>query len=87
MTQRARREATVMAAKRGSDTLGKLLQEQCYRSQNAGRVGQTSLRMHVEAEARDLTGESFTRFMNDLYNRIYQMVNRSVCMTIPHDLS
>jgi hypothetical protein len=75
--QRARREdSDDMAAKRGSDTLGKLLQEQCHRLQNSGNVGNTTLRRHVEAQARDLTWESFTRFMNDMYNRIYQMVNR-----------
>eukprot|EP00854_Cymbomonas_tetramitiformis_P013611 gene13611-16092_t len=42
-----------------------------------GETPHSNLRMHVEAEARDLSGENFTRFMNELYNRIFSMVNSS----------
>lgn len=61
----------------GSDTLGKLLTELCYRSPGTEQhVGETTLKMHVSAEARDLTGEALTRFMNDLHSRLFKMVNR-----------
>ena len=61
-----------------SDTLGKLLTELCYRSPGSAQshVGETTLKMHVSAEARDLTGEPLTRFMNDLHSRLFKMVNR-----------
>jgi hypothetical protein len=60
----------------GSDTLGKLLTELCYRSPGTAKVGETTLKMHVSAEARDLSGEALTRFMNDLHSRLFKMVNR-----------
>jgi hypothetical protein len=36
----------------------------------------------VEAEARDLTGESFTRFMSQLYKRIHALVARCLASYI-----
>jgi hypothetical protein len=62
----------------GSDTLGKLLTELCYRSPGTAKVGETTLKMHVSAEARDLSGEALTRFMNDLHSRLFKMVNRLI---------
>ena len=40
------------------------------------REGDHQLRDHVEAEARDLAGEAFTRFMAELYKRIYHLIAR-----------
>ncbi len=40
------------------------------------REGDHQLRDHVEAEARDLAGEAFTRFMSELYKRIYHLICR-----------
>lgn len=40
------------------------------------REGDRQLRDHVEAEARDLAGEAFTRFMAELYKRIYHLIAR-----------
>jgi hypothetical protein len=40
------------------------------------REGDRQLRDHVEAEARDLAGEAFTRFMAELYKRIYHFISR-----------
>lgn len=40
------------------------------------RDGEHHLRDYVECEARDLSGEPFTRFMAQLYKRIYGLIAR-----------
>lgn len=58
------------------DTLSKLMHDLCHRLPTAAKVGETTLSMHVSAEARDLSGESLSRYMNDLYGRIFSMMSR-----------
>jgi len=53
----------------GADTLGRILADLCTR--DTPKEGSAMmLRKHVEEEARDLSGEAFTRFMDQLYDRI-----------------
>jgi len=40
------------------------------------RDGEHHLLDYVECEARDLSGEPFTRFMGFLYQRIYSLIAR-----------
>lgn len=42
--------------------------------------GEHSLADYVEQEARDLTGEPFSKFMSSVYNRIYTHISRWVCI-------
>ena len=43
------------------------------------REGEHQLQDFVEGEARDLSGEPFTRFMTQLYKRIYGLIARWGC--------
>lgn len=52
------------------DSLRRLLAELCTRNPSTTEEGVLTLRDHVEEEARDLTGEAFTRFMDALYDNI-----------------
>ena len=40
------------------------------------REAEHHLQDYVEAEARDLSGEPFTRFMGQIYKRIYALISR-----------
>lgn len=40
------------------------------------REAEHQLQDYVECEARDLSGEPFTRFMNQIYKRIYALISR-----------
>ena len=59
-----------------SDTLSRHLEDLCRPGAIEKRKadGERSLLDYVEAEARDLTAEAFSRFMNDIYNRIAIML-------------
>ncbi|MCO5558518.1 hypothetical protein L7F22_012103 [Adiantum nelumboides] len=60
----------------GPDTLRRLLADLCTRG--PPKDGAALLfRKHIEEEARDLGGEGFTRFMDNLYNRINAFVESS----------
>ena len=41
--------------------------------------GEHSLADYVEQEARDLTGEPFSKFMSSVYSRIYSHISRWIC--------
>ena len=41
--------------------------------------GEHSLADYVEQEARDLTGEPFSKFMSSVYSRIYTHISRCIC--------
>lgn len=57
----------------GPDTLRRLLADLCTRG--PPKDGATLLfRKHIEEEARDLGGEGFTRFMDNLYLRIQALI-------------
>ncbi|CAI7750020.1 unnamed protein product [Closterium sp. NIES-54] len=61
-----------------ADILRRLLAELCTRTPYAAKEeGALTLRQHVEEEARDLSGEAFTRFMDTLYERINVLVESS----------
>eukprot|EP00898_Chlorokybus_atmophyticus_P008681 jgi/Chlat1/8814/Chrsp90S08148 len=59
------------------DTLGNLLADLCSQAQGikVREDRDNALRDYVESEARDFTGEAFTRFMSDVYDRIYRLIN------------
>uniref|UniRef100_A0A7S1SYY6 Serine/threonine-protein kinase TOR n=1 Tax=Tetraselmis chuii TaxID=63592 RepID=A0A7S1SYY6_9CHLO len=58
--------------------LGRLLAELCRTAGDRGRREEVSpLREYVAAEARELSGESFTRFLSDLYRRIHSLLTSS----------
>lgn len=61
-----------------NDMLSRLLGELCRPSADRGRLRDefSPLRDYVAAEARELSGESFTRFLSDLYRRIHGLLNR-----------
>ena len=66
----------------GHDTLGRLLAELCNtpgRKRGAlqleAAMAGAALKEYVEQEGRILVGEAFTRFMNDLYTRVFGMIN------------
>ncbi len=46
------------------------------------REAEHHLQDYVEAEARDLSGEPFTRFMNQIYKRIYALISRCASLVI-----
>jgi hypothetical protein len=41
-----------------------------------GADADDALRDYVEVEARDLTGERLTRFMNEVYGRVHGLIQR-----------
>jgi hypothetical protein len=47
------------------------------------REAEHHLQDYVEAEARDLSGEPFTRFMGQIYKRIYALISRCTPIRIP----
>jgi FKBP12-rapamycin complex-associated protein len=69
--------AGVMALQKSPDTLRRLLVDLCTRSPPPREGSALNLAKHVEEEARDLTGEAFTRFMDSLYERISALVESS----------
>ncbi|KAH7427560.1 hypothetical protein KP509_10G049200 [Ceratopteris richardii] len=65
--------STVRPSGGGPDTLRRLLGDLCTRG--PPKDGSAVLfRKHIEEEARGLGGEGFTRFMDNLYNRINALV-------------
>lgn len=66
-----------MALQKSPDTLRRLLVDLCTRSPPPREGSALNLAKHVEEEARDLTGEAFTRFMDSLYERISALVESS----------
>ncbi len=47
------------------------------------REAEHQLQDYVECEARDLSGEPFTRFMNQIYKRIYALISRCAVLHAP----
>ncbi|KAG9440008.1 hypothetical protein H6P81_020173 [Aristolochia fimbriata] len=65
--------ATAAAAASGVDALNRILADLCTRG--TPKDGSAlALRKHVEEEARDLSGEAFSRFMDQLYDRIWSLL-------------
>jgi len=61
----------------GTDTLSRFLADLRSRNQDVRATAAESLRLFVEGEAREMTSESFTKYMNDLNKRIFDLVNSS----------
>lgn len=61
-----------------SDTLSRHLEELCrVGALERRKDGERYLLEYVEAEARDLSPETFARFMNEIYFRIGILVNKT----------
>lgn len=69
-------------ARNGGETLARILGEMSRPGINLEkrRDGDRSLRDYVEAEARDLSGQPFNRFMTSLYGTIHSHISRSVTL-------
>lgn len=67
-----------------NDMLGRLLAELCRVGAEKVKLREeySPLRDYVAAESRELSGESFSRFLSDLYRRIHSLLNRyaSFCL-------
>ena len=67
---------------RQRDALGRLLADLCRQGQDRRGNWRNSdedpalLRAYVQAEARELSGEAFTRFLSDLYRRLAALLAR-----------
>jgi FKBP12-rapamycin complex-associated protein len=61
-----------------SDTLSRLLDDLCRPGalERATKDNERALAEFVEAEARDLSPEAFTKFMADIYYRIATLIKR-----------
>ncbi|KAK4438010.1 Serine/threonine-protein kinase TOR [Sesamum alatum] len=55
------------------DALNRVLAELCVRG-NPKDGAASALRRHVEEQARDLSGEAFSRFMDQLYDRVTSLL-------------
>ena len=70
------------AGSRQRDALGRLLADLCRQGQDRRGTWRNSdedpalLRAYVQAEARELSGEAFTRFLSDLYRRLAALLAR-----------
>ncbi|XP_065623416.1 serine/threonine-protein kinase TOR-like [Quercus suber] len=76
-----RRRAAAAAAAAGAgagslDALSRILADLCTRG-NPKEGASLALRKHLEEEARDLSGEAFSRFMDQLYERITSLLESS----------
>ena len=67
-----------VSARNGKDTLAGILQDMSRPglSLERRRDGDRSLREYVEAEARDLSGQSFSMFMTNVYGAIQSHISR-----------
>lgn len=67
-------------ARTGGDNLARILGEMSRPGINLERRrdGDRSLRDYVEAEARDLSGQPFNKFMTSLYGTIQSHISRFV---------
>ena len=67
----------------GGDSLARILGDMSRPgiSLERRRDGERSLREYVEAEARDLSGQPFSRFMNNLYGTIQSHISRQASVT------
>ena len=67
-------------ARRGGENLARILGEMSRPGINLEkrRDGDRSLRDYVEAEARDLSGQPFNKFMTSLYGTIQSHISRFV---------
>ncbi|CAN6449981.1 unnamed protein product [Victoria cruziana] len=57
----------------GVDALQRLLADLCHKGTNKD-AARAALKKHVEEEYRDLSGEAFSRFMDQLYDRISALI-------------
>lgn len=61
----------------GADTLSRLLDDLCKpASLERRREGERHLLEYVEAEARDLSADAFSKFMQEVYARLQAMIKR-----------
>jgi hypothetical protein len=61
----------------GGDTLSRLLDDLCKPGAlERRREGERHLCEYVEAEARDLSADAFSKFMQDVYARLQAMIKR-----------
>ncbi|XP_024933499.1 serine/threonine-protein kinase TOR isoform X2 [Ziziphus jujuba] len=76
--QSLRYGGTVSAGPSGgsSDALNRILADLCTRG-NPKEGASLALKKHLEEEARDLAGEAFSRFMDQLYDRISGLLDSS----------
>ncbi|KAK1259623.1 Serine/threonine-protein kinase TOR [Acorus gramineus] len=58
------------------DALHRILSDLCTKG-NPKEGSTLALKKHVEEEARDLSGEAFSRFMDQLYDRIFGLLESS----------
>jgi FKBP12-rapamycin complex-associated protein len=59
------------------DTLSHFLHDLRDRDEKVRKKAARDLRVYVEGEAREISSESFTKVMNDLNRRIFDLVNSS----------
>jgi hypothetical protein len=63
--------------KSGGETVSRLLEELCRPGAlERVREGDRHLKEYVDAEARDLSAEMFSKLMADLHHRIQYMIKR-----------
>ncbi len=65
----------------GGDTLSRLLDELCKPGAlERRREGERQLLEYVEAEARDLSADAFSKFMLEVYARLQGMIKRCAAL-------
>ncbi|CAL0314575.1 unnamed protein product [Lupinus luteus] len=73
MSTASHRHTLPPSAATNLDTLNRILSDLCTRA-NPKDAASPSLKKHIEEQARDLTGEAFSRFMDQLYDRISSLL-------------
>jgi len=71
--------AAMQAAMRrsGGETVSRLLEELCFPGAlDRVREGERHLKDYVEAEARELSPETFSKLMAELHQRVQYMIRR-----------
>jgi len=65
----------------GADTLSRLLDDLCKPGAlERRREGERQLCEYVEAEARDLSADAFSKFMQEVYTRLQAMIKRCAAL-------
>ncbi|KAF1874686.1 hypothetical protein Lal_00007300 [Lupinus albus] len=74
MTTASHRYTLPPSAATNLDTLNRILSDLCTRL-NPKEGASPSLKKHIEEQARDLSGDAFSRFMDQLYDRISTLLD------------
>ncbi|OIV92587.1 hypothetical protein TanjilG_07578 [Lupinus angustifolius] len=76
MSTASHRHTLPPSAATNVDTLNRILSDLCTRP-NPKEGASPSLKKHIEEQARDLSGDAFSRFMDQLYDRISTLLDNT----------